>query len=152
MSISPLHEYQELCSDCRNREAHAWVIPTAAFTWTLLAVQALANIKLRLGVGLPVFAAVNVLVFASLFILFGRWSLYQLAAQRALKELLKKPEFASFLDTPQYMDLTPKMFEKDGAIVRFLAKQSSTKFMYFVMSCILVTDLAVLIWAIADVF
>lgn len=150
MPVSPIHQYKELCEDCRNRESTAWVIPTGSFTWTAFIAQILVDMKP--GVSMLALSFVNVLVFSSLYVLFARWTLYQLAAQRAIQKLLKKRTFSTFLSTSQYMEINEKTFPADGAVTRFFAKRSSTRYLYFVLSVILVMDIAIFVWVLANIF
>jgi hypothetical protein len=150
MSVNLLDQYKELCSDCRNREAHAWVVPTASFTWTALVFQVLVNTQL--GINFAVISIINILVFSSLFLLFVRWSLYQLAAQRAIKKILKKRAFSNFIPVAQYMELDQEAFQEDGVVIRFFARQSSTRVLYFAFFVIGIAYLAILIWAFIALF
>jgi len=149
MPVSPIHQYKELCNDCRNRESTAWVIPTGSFTWTAFVVQSLVDMKP--GVGMLILSLVNILVFSSLFVLFARWTLYQLAAQRAIQQLLKKKIFSSFLSTSQYMEINETTFPTEGTMIRFFARRSSTRYLYFVLSIILALDIALFIWVLINI-
>ncbi len=149
MPIDPLHQYQELCNDCRSREASAWVIPTGSFTWTALVIQVLLNMKP--GANMLVLSIINALVFSALFTLFARWTLYQLATQRAIQKLLKKREFSEFLPISQYMEINEEAFTNDGFVARFFARRSSTRYLYFVMSTILVGDIALTVWVLIKI-
>jgi hypothetical protein len=150
MPVSPIHQYKELCEDCRNRESTAWVIPTGSFTWTAFIAQILFDMKP--GISMLILSLINVLVFSSLYVLFARWTLYQLAAQRAIQQLLKKRIFSSFLSTSQYMEINEATFPSDGVVVRFFARQSSTRYLYFVLSVILVMDIAIFAWVLINIF
>jgi hypothetical protein len=103
------------------------------------------------GMSMLILSIINVLVFSSLYILFARWTLYQLAAQRAIRQLLKKRAFSGFLPTSQYMEINEKTFPNDGIVIRFFARQSSTRYLYFVLSAILIMDVAIFAWVLLNV-
>jgi len=103
------------------------------------------------GVGMLILSLVNILVFSSLFVLFARWTLYQLAAQRAIQQLLKKKIFSSFLSTSQYMEINETTFPTEGTMIRFFARRSSTRYLYFVLSIILALDIALFIWVLINI-
>jgi len=146
--MAEIEQYKELCSDGRLLDRVLWLIPTVAFTISLLILRTLPEITdLQHRI---VMAIISTMIHSAFILQFIKYCAYQHENQQAILKFTKEYESLGFVEVTQYSGLR-KVPLGANIFVQKLSHLSSATYMTWIMIGVLILEIGIVGLTIVEV-